>query len=476
MKRIFLFMIVVFSSHLVFSQTPGTLKWKYKTGDEIFGSPAIGNDGTIYVGSNDKNLYAINPDGTLKWKFNAGYGIKASPSIGTDGTIYIATVGIGKLFAVNPDGMKKWESARADGWIEDSPAITQEGTLVFATTNNNLYGVKSDGSAAWTITFGWNEYSSPAVGADGTIYIGKNGNRGFTARNSDGSEKWRVSGMGAVQSSPAIGSDGTIYVGSGDHYLHAINPDGTIKWSFKTGDKVLSSPVIGADGTIYLGSYDKKLYALNPDGTEKWNYETKGWFYYNDTPTVGADGLIYVTAYDTTFGFSKWLYAFNSDGKIEWVFTGGDAVEAAPAISKDGTIYIGSINGTLYAIKSGSAGLAESSWPRFRHDNQGTGRISSASAVQNTEPIAPKKFSVSKAYPNPFNPSTHVQFELEKPSHIRVSVYNATGRLVHVLQEGIQAAGRHELTWEAASFGSGIYFIRIQAGQQLVQRKCLLLK
>ena len=44
----------------------GTLKWKYKTGGSIWSSPAIGSDGTIYVGSWDGNLYAINPVGTLK--------------------------------------------------------------------------------------------------------------------------------------------------------------------------------------------------------------------------------------------------------------------------------------------------------------------------------------------------------------------------------------------------------------------------
>ncbi len=46
---------------------PGTLKWSYATGGGIYSSPAVGPDGTIYVGSRDFSLYAINPDGTLKW-------------------------------------------------------------------------------------------------------------------------------------------------------------------------------------------------------------------------------------------------------------------------------------------------------------------------------------------------------------------------------------------------------------------------
>ena len=68
----------------------GTLKWKYPTGDCVDSSPAIGSDGTIYVGSN--GLYALNPDGTLKWKYpTRGYVINSSPAIGSDGTIYVGS-------------------------------------------------------------------------------------------------------------------------------------------------------------------------------------------------------------------------------------------------------------------------------------------------------------------------------------------------------------------------------------------------
>jgi outer membrane protein assembly factor BamB len=65
-------------------------------------------------------------------------------------------------------------------------------------------------------------------------------------------------------SSPAIGSDGTVYVGSGDKKLYAINgKTGGKLWEFETGDEVYSSPAIGSDGTVYVGSADKKLYAIN---------------------------------------------------------------------------------------------------------------------------------------------------------------------------------------------------------------------
>ena len=68
-----------------------------------------------------------------------------------------------------------------------------------------------------------------------------------------------------MNSSPAIGSDGTVYVGSGLR-LYAINGKSGVKlWEFKTGGYVYSSPAIGSDGTVYVGSWDNKLYAIKTD-------------------------------------------------------------------------------------------------------------------------------------------------------------------------------------------------------------------
>ncbi len=73
------------------SGNPGKLKWRYQTYGGVFSSPAIGSDGTIYVGSNDDYLYALNPDGSLKWKYQTYGGVFSSPAIGSDGTIYVGS-------------------------------------------------------------------------------------------------------------------------------------------------------------------------------------------------------------------------------------------------------------------------------------------------------------------------------------------------------------------------------------------------
>ena len=81
-----------------------------------------------------------------------------------------------------------------------------------------------------------------------------------------GTVLWEFETGDDVRSSPAIGSDGTVYVGSYDKKVYAINGKSGVKlWEFETGDGVFSSPAIGSDGTVYFGSNDKKLYAIKTD-------------------------------------------------------------------------------------------------------------------------------------------------------------------------------------------------------------------
>ena len=100
--------------------------------------------------------------------------------------------------------------------------------------------------------------SSPAIGLDsyGTvIYVGSTDGRLYACHPGKSGDWYYPTGS-ALQSSPAIGMDGTIYVGSDNHSLYAINPNGTLKlphWPFTTGGAIASSPVIGPDGTIYVG-------------------------------------------------------------------------------------------------------------------------------------------------------------------------------------------------------------------------------
>ena len=66
-------------------------------------------------------------------------------------------------------------------------------------------------------------------------------------------QKWAVPTVNLLESSPAIAADGTIYLGAFDTNLYAVNPNGILKWAFPTEDSIISSPALGADGTCFIG-------------------------------------------------------------------------------------------------------------------------------------------------------------------------------------------------------------------------------
>ena len=258
------------------SKNNGNLKWKFKTDDYIYSSPAISSEGAVYTGY--RNLYAINSDGTLKWKFEIGGVIYSSPAISSDSTVYVGS-NDGYLYAINPNGTLKWKFKEQD-ISYSSPSIGSDGTIYAGEDrsifyDSYLYAINPNGTLKWKFKANNGIQSTPAIAPDGTVYfgaieeylrgskIGSNDNY-FYALNSDGSLKWKFKVKeGRYYSSPVISKDGAIYVGvdisSDDDYLYAINPDGTLKWKFKPAG---SSPVISSDGTIYVGSNDGYLYAI----------------------------------------------------------------------------------------------------------------------------------------------------------------------------------------------------------------------
>jgi outer membrane protein assembly factor BamB len=211
----------------------GTRKWR---ADTLWRqtSPAIGPDGTIYVMSGQDDLVAVNPDGTQKWVFQLDNSYEmsfASPAVDSDGTIYLSAEGgdSGFLYAVTPTGQKKWRHAVVGirRILRSSPAIGPDGTIYVGTksggqgTPGQLLAISPvDGTLLWAYDIPQihqtadDVYCSPTIGADGTIYFGAE-TGSFYALNPDGTLKWSAPLQGGNNwSSPALLDDGTLYIGS----------------------------------------------------------------------------------------------------------------------------------------------------------------------------------------------------------------------------------------------------------------------
>jgi hypothetical protein len=90
--------------------------------------------------------------------------------------------------------------------------------------------------------------------------------------------------------------------------------------------------------------------------------------------------------------------------------------------------------------------------------------------------VSPVDFALYGNYPNPFNPCTTISFDLPQPALVNLAVYDLQGRLVAKLIQGMRAAGRQEVTWNAVDQPSGLYFCRLQAGEFHAVAKMMLVK
>jgi len=88
----------------------------------------------------------------------------------------------------------------------------------------------------------------------------------------------------------------------------------------------------------------------------------------------------------------------------------------------------------------------------------------------------PTEYGLSQNYPNPFNPTTAISYQLSAVSFVRLVVYDALGREVATLVNGVESAGSHTVTWNALNVPSGIYVYRIVAGNHVDSKKMLLMK
>jgi outer membrane protein assembly factor BamB len=314
-------------------------------------SSVIGADGTVYVsGGESRSMVAVLPNGQQLWQYSTEGAVQCCPAIGEDGTLYFGSYDH-LLHAVNPDGSGQWTYEFDDAVIWSSPVLDAAGIIYVGSKDGRLYAINPDGTLKWSYDTGDWVYSSPALAADGTIYIGSRDTQ-LHAVTSEGGLKWTFPTWGWIVGSPAVGDDGVVYFGSLDQRLYAVNPDGSQRWAYDTGAGIECAPALAADGTIYIGTGGGtqagvgRLLALNPDGSLKWSFTTAAACSYS-SPIVDAAGAIYFGCEDGK------MYSLNPDGSLRWIYGTAVGVRCSPSIGPDGTLYFTSGNGEMLALGPG---------------------------------------------------------------------------------------------------------------------------
>ena len=336
----------------------GAAPWVFETGKGIFSSPVVAADGTIYVGSADRNFYAISPDGSERWRATTGEIIDSAALLDDQGRVYVGS-GDGFLYAFDAaTGEEIWrfgaESAEETGafinWFEGNVAITWNGTLVVPNDNFRIYGVARDtGEQTWSLTMPDQTWSSPALrNPDDALFIGNNNVLGVNTFSftSAGRLRWETGTIGTVSASPLL-TTSEMVLGSFDGYLRAYDPDtGRQLWSVPTRDHIYASAALLSDGAIILPSADGTVYAVEPgSGAIRWAYDHGAPI--RSSPAVDGEDHIYLGTGDGK------LLVLNGDGTLRWTWQAiqqdRDDMNASPALGEH-AIYLAGESGEVFGV------------------------------------------------------------------------------------------------------------------------------
>ena len=321
------------------------LIWKFKTDKEVKSSPVI-DENTVYVGSNDNNIYAIDlHTGQKIWAYKTDDAIEATPLF-IDGTVYAGSAG-GFLYAVDAKtGEFKWKY-ETEGQILGAANWTYSPDdktiwIIVGSYDNFLHCVNSkDGKLIWKYESGNYINGSPAVegkyavfgGCDEVIHI---------ISLTEGKQASQIEGGSYIAASAAV-LDGQVYVGNYDNvFLKADIKSKKILWKYTESDApFFSSPAIGED-RIVVGSRDELVHCIGRnDGKKIWTFSTLGEV--DSSPVICGDKVI-VGSQDGN------IYMIRlSDGSQIWSYEIGQGITSSTAVAQ-GMVIIGCDDGYVYAF------------------------------------------------------------------------------------------------------------------------------
>jgi outer membrane protein assembly factor BamB len=316
-----------------------TVAWKFATGGAVISSPSVVN-GIVYVGSQDRNIYALGAwSGNLIWKFTTQNSVESSPAVaygkvytgGDDGYVYCLDAYSGKL---------EWKT-----FVNGDLPYTY-GSLVLK--------------------------SSPAV-YDGKIYIGSLDGFLYALDAESGDVAWKFKTEGPILSSPAVASDGVYFyseeptVGA----LYKLNAkSGNVVWKqqlpyeyqFTGGTEMMGSPSVAA-GMVFASSNLRTYYGINAStGNIVWNFTDPNAMEFIVSSPIYVDGELFII---DKFSIAS-LNA--TTGELIWSFFTGDELYVSPSYA-DGKIYAVTSQRHIYildavnnGVKIASTTTPSSSW------------------------------------------------------------------------------------------------------------------
>jgi len=322
--------------------------FKVDTGGPIAAMPAIFPNGDVVVASLSGRLLRLSPEGAVLWKAELGERIYSSPLI-TDDLIVLGSDADVVTALSAKTGKTRW-SLRVDGDGDTGGALGPN-RLILIAAGKVLYALRPSGSIAWRFMMKKKVYASPAVAEDGTVYVGSQDDFLY-AISPQGRLLWKRDLGADIDCAAAIGESGTIYVGTDGGQVVALDAKGSIRWRASVSGFVRGGLTVTRDGAVLASTYGPgpRVIALDgKTGVERWSFRIQGTgaaeFGIHGAPLEDAAGALYFGAQDDR------IYALDATGKLRWSFDTGGDVDAPLAIGPGGSLYAGSYDGHVYALR-----------------------------------------------------------------------------------------------------------------------------
>lgn len=318
------------------------LLWSYQARDSIESSAAI-VDGTVYVGSMDSSLYAIDlATGKVRWQYQTTGPVEESSPCVHSGVVYIGDLS-GILHAVDAaTGKARW-TFKAGDEIKSSP--NWDGNRIyFGSYDQNVYCVSAaTGTLVWKYATEGPVHCTPAIDK-GKVYI-SGCDENFRALDAATGKQLYALPLGAYSGASAAVRDDQAYVGTFGNEVLSIDLTRRIaQWTYKHPSRNFpfysSAALTGA--RVVLGGRDKIVHCLERStGKAVWTFSTQARV--ESSPLIVGD-RVFAGSNDGI------LYELDlATGKKIWGFTAGAPLSASPAAAQ-GALVIGSQDGVLYCF------------------------------------------------------------------------------------------------------------------------------
>ena len=375
-----------------------TNRWNYAlpSGSSFFGTPAISISGTLYLSSTAATFYAIFDAGPglmiIKWTYTTDSAITTSLTLDLSGNIFFGTQN-GTIYALTDNN-----SSAVLGWkypvippnvpIVGAPAFDLSYNKLSYTDNSNIYTLDvSNNSVAgnivptqrWTNANAGGTYTTPSI-YNNRVYAGTSSGYIYAYDiSNNGNEVWNVDVLDISLSAIAIGSNNRVYCTSTNSLNVIDSSNGVLEWTYPIDGAVINNsiPLIDISQNIYFGGGNKIISVNASQRVYNWHYDINSAV---GTPVLGANGQIYVQAqdgyiYDLSGNTSApsstpivQMYMLNpkhtglssnygpttaNAPSILWQapFVSGNLfVSPSISIANDGTLYLGSNDGYIYAL------------------------------------------------------------------------------------------------------------------------------